>query len=449
MACRSHSSWAAARVKVLRPEQILERLGHSLDLLTAGSRDAPERQRTLRATIAWSHELLTEPEARAFAAVATFPGSFDLVAAEAIGDVDVDLVSSLVDKSLLRQTAEGRFFMLETIHEYASEQLRQLPDEREVRERHALHFLQLAEAQPEPRGPVAAAVLERPASEHDNLLAALTWFLETGRLELEQRLAVALSVFWDVRGYLSEGQRWLEVEWESETPLRAKALARAAGLAAMRGRQDEASALTEASAALYEKLGDPAGTFHVLTNGGLNALRRGEWDRSKSLLAEAYDVGRTLDEQSTLIAECNFGYATLTWGDYERAVEVLEGARERAERLGDLMGLLTCAQNLGLAMLALGRLDRAVLPFREGCERARGLGFDTEAAYCLEGLAAVQAAAGRRLVSARLLAAADRVHQELGARREHAEQELYDRTRRELEQHEGSELAAAEADGAA
>ena len=110
---------AAARVKVLTPEQILARLGSSLDLLTSGSLDLPERQRTLRATIAWSDELLNEVERRLFAVLAVFAGSFDLEAAETVAGADIDTLGSLVDKSLLRQTADGRFFMLETIREYA------------------------------------------------------------------------------------------------------------------------------------------------------------------------------------------------------------------------------------------------------------------------------------------------------------------------------------------
>ena len=114
---------AAARIKVLRPEQILERLGRSLDLLTTGPRDAPERQQTLRATIEWSHQLLSDTERQLFARLAVFAGSFDLEAVEVVCEADLTALAVLVDKSLLRTTIEGRFFTLETIREYGAERL--------------------------------------------------------------------------------------------------------------------------------------------------------------------------------------------------------------------------------------------------------------------------------------------------------------------------------------
>ena len=440
---------AAARIKVLRPAQMLERLERRLDLLTAGARDAPERQRTLRGAIAWSHELLNEGEQLAFARLAVFPGSFELEAAESVCGADLDLIASLVDKSLLRQTSAGRFFMLETIREFAAECLAELADRRDYRQRHAEHFLALAEAQPEPRGPDAAAVLERLDGEHDNLLAALAWFLETGQLELEQRLAVALSAFWDVRGYLAEGQRWLEVPWESETPLRAKALARAASLAANRGRFEEAVRLVDESLDLSQRLDDGDSIFRAQTIAGLLALRRGDFDRAKALLEDARRLAHELGDTWILFADSNLGYGALTWGDLDHAVRVLEEGRAQAEAMGDPVGQLTSVQNLGFAMLLRGRADEAAPLLRDGVELASSLGFGTELAYCLEGFAALQAAAGRWALAARLLAAADRIHSDLGERRELVEERLYERTRGDVEGHlDPDELRAAQADGA-
>ena len=154
---------AAARVKVLPPEQIVARLGKSLDLLTSGTRDAPERQRTLRATIEWSYDLLDEDERLLFARLSVFAGSFDFDAAEAVAAADLDALGSLVDKSLLRHADPARFSMLETIREYAAELLRArgLTQVGEIRRAHALHYVALAErVEPELRGPDQRAHLE-------------------------------------------------------------------------------------------------------------------------------------------------------------------------------------------------------------------------------------------------------------------------------------------------
>jgi predicted ATPase len=439
---------AAARVKVLTTEQIRERLGQSLELLTSGARDAPARQRTLRATIAWSYELLANEERLLFSRLAVFPGSFDLEAAESICEAGLDALASLVDKSLLRQTPQRRFFLLETIREFAREQLDQSDEARELRERHARHYLALAEAYAEQGGDAGADVFSRLELEHDNLRAALGHFLAAGQLELEQRLAVALYVFWEVRGHFGEGQRWLEADWSSDSLLRAKALARAASLAFARGEYAEADRLLAESAPLYERLGDHAGTFHVLTNGGVFALRVGNRRRAQSLLTQALEFARDRDDEEAVhIAECNLGYAALTWGDNEGALRLLTPAKAKAEQLSDRRGAVLCAQNLGFAMLALDRLEEAEQLLREGLESARALGYRAEAAYCLEGLAAVEVERGRWPEGARLLAAADRILSDLGAARELAEHELHERTQAILERHLSKPArAAAEAE---
>ncbi len=155
---------------MLRPDQILERLGHSLDLLTTGPRDAPERHQTLRATIEWSHDLLDDDERRLFARLAAFAGSFDLEAAEAVCDADLDALAALVDKSLLRQSDEGRFFMLETIREFGSEQLVQQAESEEIALRHARYFAELAEArEPDLRTQDLPAALTAFENEQSNL----------------------------------------------------------------------------------------------------------------------------------------------------------------------------------------------------------------------------------------------------------------------------------------
>src|SRR5215204_6275239 len=213
---------AAARIKMLPPKAILQRLSSRLKLLTGGARDLPVRQRTLRGAIEWSHTLLGDGEKTLFARMAVFSGGRTLEAVEAVCDAQGDLpvdsfegVSSLLDKSLLRQeegpNGEPRFVMLETVHEFAREKLGKSAEAEEIKRVHAQYFLALAEeARPELRGPNQLEWLERLEAEHDNMRAALSWALERKEVEVALRLGGALGWFWWMRGYYSEGRRWLE-----------------------------------------------------------------------------------------------------------------------------------------------------------------------------------------------------------------------------------------------
>src|SRR5215218_11067879 len=247
---------AAARIKMLPPRAMLHRLGSRLKLLTGGARDLPERQRTLRATIEWSHALLDEGEQLLFRKLGVFSGGRTLEAIEAICDAEGDLsvdtfegVSSLVDKSLLRQEegpgGEPRFVMLETVHEYAREKLQESAEAEEIKRVHAEYFLTLAEeAYPQLRGPNQLEWLERLEAEHDNMRAAHSWALERKETEVALRLGGALWVFWSVRGYYSEGRRWLKealaINGRVSPEVRAMALAGVGSLAEDQGDLDRA-----------------------------------------------------------------------------------------------------------------------------------------------------------------------------------------------------------------
>jgi len=198
---------AAARIKALSTAQILERLGQRLPLLTGGARDLPERQRTLRATIEWSYELLTPEEQRLFAHLAVFRGGCTLEAAEEVAEADLDTLQSLVDKSLLRHSDE-RYWMLETIREYAAERLEHSGEAEELERRHAEHFLALAE-EAEPHLATDAAWLDRLDVEVDNIRSALD-FAATEETQHALRATAALHDFWFTRGYVSEG--WTRLE---------------------------------------------------------------------------------------------------------------------------------------------------------------------------------------------------------------------------------------------
>ena len=264
---------AAARVKALSSAQILERLEQRLALLTGGARDLPERQRTLRAAIEWSHELLTSEERRLFARLAVFNGSCTLEAAERIADADLDALHSLVDKRLLRQ-ADERFLMLATIREYAAERLDDSGEAGGLRQHHAEHFVALAEeAEPSVLGISPSEWLDRLERDHDNLRAALDWLEAAGESQLALRLGGAVWEFWCLRGHFAEGWRRLDELLgidDQPTLARAKALTGAVHLgsgessyakATQRGRAEQALAL-------YRELGEA-------------------WEQGRSLTADA------------------------------------------------------------------------------------------------------------------------------------------------------------------
>ena len=274
---------AATRVKLLSPETLLERLEQRLPLLTGGARDLPAHQQTLRDTIAWSYELLEPSEQRLLWRLAVFSGGFTLAAAEAVcdpkGDLDVlEGVGSLIDKSLLRR-AEGegdepRFGMLATIHEYASERLFENVEAETIRDRHAEHFLKLAEEAREFfKGPDQAEWFARLEQEHANLRAALDWCSDRARTEWALRLTLALAFFWWVSGRASEQlpryERALEMCEEADdqlrdSPLRGELLMRMAEDAYIRADTERSSRHCKQAIALYRRLGDERGLARSL-----------------------------------------------------------------------------------------------------------------------------------------------------------------------------------------
>ena len=200
---------AAGRTRVLSPGQILERLAGRLDLLKAG-RGAEARQRTLRATIEWSHDLLSADEQRLFARLSVFAGGCTSEAAATVCGADLDTLQSLVDKSLARHTDE-RFWMLETIREFALERVEETGGAQVLRERYGAFFLELAElAGPELLARSSSIWYDRIEAEHDNFRAVLGDALEHGRIDVALRICAAIRHFWWTRGYWSEGRRWLE-----------------------------------------------------------------------------------------------------------------------------------------------------------------------------------------------------------------------------------------------
>jgi predicted ATPase len=406
---------AAARVKALSPAQILDRLEQRLPLLTGGPRDLPERQRTLRATIEWSFELLSSREQGVFARLAAFSGGSTLEAAEHVADADLDTLQSLVDKSLLRHVRD-RYWMLETIREYASDQLRESGDDRLVRQRHAQHFLALAEeADLHLRGD-PADWLERLELEHDNLRAAMDWLEGTGDTQHALRLSGSLARFWWQGGHTAEGSRRLERHLDgdaSRTAARAKALDGAATLLLVPGDAKRAAARGEEALALYRELGDEWGEAHSFFILGGIAGEFGDLERAHDVFEESAQRFRALgDAHYALLAKFNLAWTCRVRGDRSaRALleETLGEARAAANKritaitLGDLAPLL-CEE---------GRCREAVEMLHEAYDLAQELGQRTLLAELMSNLASVLATAARPEEAALVLAKADVLNEEV------------------------------------
>jgi predicted ATPase/class 3 adenylate cyclase len=271
---------AAARVKLLTPDQILARLEHHLSLLTAGSRDLPERQQTLRGAIAWSYDLLDEGSRRLADRLSVFRGGFDLEMAERIcgpaaeigGDV-VDRIGELVDQSLVRPDdgEEPRFAMLETIREFTAEMLAAREEAGAIADRHGAAMLELAElAAPELNGSDQRRWLERLERDHDNLRAALDWSIARPDPQLGARLAFALWRFWQQRGYLNEARaRFEQLEaqgWDLDAVTRARFVEAFGGIAYWQSDETTAARLYEEQLRLWREIGDRREVANALFN---------------------------------------------------------------------------------------------------------------------------------------------------------------------------------------
>jgi tetratricopeptide (TPR) repeat protein len=308
---------AAARTKLLPPQAMLALLDERLDLLSRGARDLPERHRALRDTVAWSYDLLGTEEKQLFACLAVFGGGFTLESAVAVCDASLDGVATLIDDSLLERDGE-RLRMLETIREYALEQLDADEEAEFVRRRHAEHFLKLAESEPVAE---QAAWLARIDAERDNFRSALNWCLELGEASLALRIAAALWEYWWVRGHLAEGRGWLGaalVRGRSAPPeLRARALHAAGSLATRQGDYESAAALFEESLALWEELDDAAGTARSLLSMGTVAAEQGDQERAIELSERAAELYQESgDQRGHALAVSYLGGFALERGEY-------------------------------------------------------------------------------------------------------------------------------------
>jgi predicted ATPase len=404
---------AAARASVLSPSQMLERLSARLDLLKGG-RDADPRQQTLRATIEWSYDLLSPDEQLLFARLAVFRGGCTLAAAEEVAEADLDVLQSLVDKSLVRVTDE-RFWMLETIREYAAERLHESGEAGAVARRHAEHFLALAEAAEPNLFADTGTWTGRLVPEHDNIRAALDWLADSGETQLALRLAGAVSVFWEMKGHIAEGRRRLEALLSADdrpTAARAKALYGAAAVA-----EDSAIGKRRAQEAieLHEALGDMRGAAISRLELALVHTNDGEWARARDLLDES---GRVLDQVGD-VHHATLATRYLAWmhnelGDRQRAREVHERNLQRARATGSRWIEASTLSALGEYAVDDGRIDDALSMLTESTRMWQELDDPVQLSNQLYRWAKLLAAEGRAATAAVLFGSGDALREEVG-----------------------------------
>jgi predicted ATPase/class 3 adenylate cyclase len=344
---------AAGRVKLLPPQALLARLGQRLPLLTAQDQNVPERQRTLRRTIEWSHELLDEVERRMFLRLSVFAGGADLEAVEAVanprGELGLDTLeglASLVDKNLVRSVdsadEEPRFTLLETIREYGLERLSESGEEPAIRRRHAEHWVQVGErASGAPFGPEQAEWTRRMERDHDNFRSALSWVRESSDAELGLQLGAALREFWRLGGHFRAGVRWLEELLAlpgaaRSTPLRARALTAAADLSSWVGETEASLRFAEEATSIYRDLRDDRGIADALAELGVAQMFTGRLDAARSTLQEARELNTRLGNRQKA-AQCAPGLAgvALLEGRPQAARKLLEDALATFEDLHD------------------------------------------------------------------------------------------------------------------
>ena len=405
---------AAARTRLMAPAAILDRLGRRLDLLTGGPRDAPARQRTLRAAIEWSHDLLSEAEQRAFAQLAVFSGGWTLEAAEQVlGDV-LDELEALVDRSLVVRAGE-RFAMLETVHEFARERL----DEAVV-ERHAAWALELTEAaEAGLERADQAGWLRRLDAERENLVAAA----ERGDAETRQRIAGSLWRYWLARGAVAEGRRLVE-EALSAGAASATAAARAhnaAGvLAGAAGDHDRAR---EALTAALEHVEDRRREARVITNLGVLDVFAANYDDAQARYEAAAAIYREAgDVRGQSIVTQNLAIVHELRGELDRAAELLEESVSLARRAGDPAHIASTLHVLGSLLARRGEVEPAVPLVLESLELGRAAGENVLMVECLETLASVV----DPVTGATLLGAAEAQREATGAVRQPDEQPAVD-----------------------
>jgi predicted ATPase len=414
---------AAARIRILSPAALLERLDSQLALLVGGQRDLPPRQQALRSTIEWSTKLLTHEELGMLAKLGVCSGPFSLEAAECIADEGdaadtLELLAALVDSSLLRQQERGSrtlFSMLAIVREYAIEMLEATGRADEIRARHSRFYSDLAvESERRLKGPQQGECLARLTDEHANIRAAMEFLLETGRCDEAADLVWRLFLYWWAGGRSAEVRRWSEVLRSTFDSLsdRGKAVAFyiSGAVDSRHTPTDRILPNLERSADLFASIGDPAGEAQALATLGFALTNLAEPDaaRARTVSRRARDLFRELgDVWGETLVLLTLGRAELLEQRPSEALLPLRRSLELAQGNGDAFSSTFAHHHLAMTHILLGELDEAEPMLLDAFEASRRVSHQEGVVYALDGLAVLVALRGRTEHAGTLVGAAD------------------------------------------
>jgi predicted ATPase/class 3 adenylate cyclase len=414
---------AAARTKILSIAELLQRLDERLPLLTSRRRDVDERQRTLRATIEWSYDLLGDDDKERFGRLSVFAGSFDVTAAQEICDTDLDGLESLVDKSLLRRTEDARFFMFETIREFASHAL-----DADVERRHAAYYLSLAQGTRLRRRGDLSQALALLDAERENVRAALSFYDKIDAADELARLIDAVAYYWFVRGDFREGDRWIELALNGHAPdakLAAELLVWRSDFVRVLGDLEGALAVSREALVRARALDDARLVARSLHEVGESYFTLGDGAAAAAAYEEAIEAFREAGE-SPADTLGNLGDLALSEGRFEEAARRIEESRALLAESAEIGQRLIADYNYVVALLHLDRTD-------EGCELLKDVLVGLLDLGYVEGVALALLAAATALrtredaeTAAELFGAAERILEETGAYIGPTERRLYD-----------------------
>lgn len=474
---------AAARTKHFSPQALLLNFGTRLSLANNGPQDVPTRHQSLWWLIGWSYDLLNKAEQTLFRRLAVFVGGWTADAARNVVNINVNhdhdivsVITSLVEQNLVRghKGADGeiRYGMLETIREYAHEQLANHAEAEVLQKQHAVYYLELAEnAVIVLAGLEQANWVERLKAELDNFRAALRWTIAQGQAEFALRLGAALGHFWNRRGYVHEGRQWLDqalaLPYFGPLRFRAAALASAGMLA--HSQNDFAAELSfyNECLAIYRRVDDRVGVAHTIGRLGLLAQARRHYPQAKQLLQESLDLHRQLGDKDGIAFALHFlavillvegdlnqslplakesvklyrelgdtariassisllGMIALYEGDHERAKRWLQEGLELHRAVDETLGVSNVLMQLGFVALAKDDIEGARSYFRESLALQPGIQDQLVIGYCLDGLTEVAARGGQPERAARLAAAAHAQRERLGLIVQPVDRKRYD-----------------------